>query len=374
MGKKNFQYGLFIKKNLTGALLIAVLAGASVFSKDLGITGDLAIQDILPFSGESLFRSQQKLALNFQQDISEQEYRDMQEYQTPHYITTVGGQDVIMQPETDASLLGDHSKIDLTAEDLEKLKDINYLKKMFYIVDKRTDLTQEDFSVEKFLEKDLRIDNTAEGPKILIFHTHSSEMYADSDPSNLQDGVIGAGEYLAKLLEERYGIETLHHTGRYDVVDGKGQVLGAYERMEPDIRKILSENPSIQMVIDLHRDGVAEGTRLVSTVNGKQCAQIMFFNGLCKLNKNGTLSSIEGLTNPYLEDNLALSFQMQLLANELYPGFTRKIYVNAYRYSLHMLPRSMLIEVGAQTNTKEEAFNAMEPLAQLLYEVLLGKE
>ena len=79
---------------------------------------------------------------------------------------------------------------------------------------------------------------------------------------------------------------------------------------------------------------------------------------------------IEYLQNPYREQNLAFSFQMQLNAQAYYPGFTRKIYLKGLRYNLHLRPRSALVEVGAQTNTYEEARNAMEPLSELLDMVL----
>jgi stage II sporulation protein P len=78
--------------------------------------------------------------------------------------------------------------------------------------------------------------------------------------------------------------------------------------------------------------------------------------------------------NPYLEDNLAFSFQMQLAAAEYYPDFTRKIYLKGYRYNMHYCPKSLLVEVGAQNNTLEEAKNAMEPLADVLSKVLTGTE
>ena len=136
------------------------------------------------------------------------------------------------------------------------------------------------------------------------------------------------------------------------------------------MEQILAENPSIEVVIDLHRDGVADTTRLATNINGVDMAQVMFFNGLCRLNKNGTTQAISGLENPYLKENLAFSLQMKKAADALYPGFSRKIYLNAYRFSLHMLPRSTLIEVGAQTNTKAEIWNAMEPLAKTLASVL----
>lgn len=54
----------------------------------------------------------------------------------------------------------------------------------------------------------------------------------------------------------------------------------------------------------------------------------------------------------------------------MYPGFVRHIYLKAYRYNLHLLPKSLLIEAGAQTNTVEEMKNAMEVLADTLCEVL----
>ena len=106
---------------------------------------------------------------------------------------------------------------------------------------------------------------------------------------------------------------------------------------------------------------------MVTEVNGKQTAKIMFFNGLSRTAANGNL---EYLYNPYLQDNLAFSLQMKLAAEEYYPGFTRANYLKGYRYNLHYVPKSMLVEVGAQTNTLEEAKNAMEPLADLLHKVL----
>ena len=83
----------------------------------------------------------------------------------------------------------------------------------------------------------------------------------------------------------------------------------------------MQENPTIEVVIDLHRDGVAENRHLVTEVDGKQTAMLMFFNGLSKTTSQGELTY---LYNPYITDNLALSFQMQLTAEEYYPGLTRK--------------------------------------------------
>ena len=92
----------------------------------------------------------------------------------------------------------------------------------------------------------------------------------------------------------------------------------AYNYAEPVIAAALEEHPSIQVVIDLHRDGVNGSKRLVTEINGKPTAQIMFFNGLSRTKESGELTS---LPNPYQAENLAFSFQMEYEAKQYYPGF-----------------------------------------------------
>ena len=242
----------------------------------------------------------------------------------------------------------------------KKLQDFDYLRQTFYQVDNTTTIGKNQLDVDKLMKPDLRIDQSVDGPQILIYHTHSQERYADSKDE--KTGVVGVGDYLTELLEEE-GFQVMHHKGEYDVGDRDH----AYSKAAPSIQKIINDNPSIQVVIDLHRDGVGENTRLVTTQNGKKMAKIMFFNGLSRTTASG---DIPYLKNPYISDNLAFSFQMQLAAAEYYPDFTRRIYLKGYRFNMHFCPKSMLVEVGAQTNTFEEAKNAMEPLADLFAKVL----
>ncbi|MCI8327542.1 MAG: stage II sporulation protein P [Lachnospiraceae bacterium] len=246
----------------------------------------------------------------------------------------------------------------------EKLSDFDYLRQNFYTVDRTTTITSDRLNAKKMLEKDMHLAKNVEGPQVLIYHTHSQEGYADSTPGDLNTSVVGVGEYLAQLLKEKYEIKVLHHTGTYDVNDRDH----AYSNAESAIQKILEENPTIEVVIDLHRDGVAEGTRLVTKQDGKQMASIMFFNGLSHTTALGDISYLE---NPYIQDNLAFSFQLQLKAAEHYPGFARPIYLKGYRYNMHFKPKSLLVEVGAQTNTLEEAKNSMVPLADILNKVIM---
>ena len=250
---------------------------------------------------------------------------------------------------------------------IDKLKDFEYLIHNFYTVDASTVVTENDLNAEKLLKKDMRIKKNQKNPQVLIYHTHSQEAFKDSKKGKTKDTIMGMGEYLAKLLNEKYGIPTLHHEGVYDLIDGKLDRSKAYQMAEPQIKKILSQNPEIEVVIDLHRDGVKESTHLATEIDGKQTAQIMFFNGMSKTKANGEISYLH---NPYKEDNLAFSLQMQLYAAEKFPGLTRRIYLKSYRYNMHLMPKSLLIEAGAQTNTVEEMRNSMEFLAQILYGVL----
>lgn len=248
----------------------------------------------------------------------------------------------------------------------EKLNDFDYLLQNFYQVDRTTTIDGSQLNAEAMLAKSMKLEGGSENVQILIYHTHSQEGYADSAPGDSSTSVVGVAEYLTTLLRDKYGFNVMHHTGEYDVIKRDD----AYSYAGPALEQILAENPSIEVVIDLHRDGVADTTRLVSEVNGKQTAQIMFFNGLSRTTSNGDIAY---LANPNLDYNLAFSFQLKLAAEEKYPGFARANYLKGYRYNLHYRPKSLLVEVGAQTNTLEEAMNAMEPLADILHKVLSGE-
>ncbi|MCC8167736.1 MAG: stage II sporulation protein P, partial [Clostridiales bacterium] len=250
--------------------------------------------------------------------------------------------------------------------DRDSLSDFDYLKSTFYQVDSTTNVTPELLDVSEFLTRDMTLVKSVDGsPQILIYHTHSQEGYADSVEGDSSTTVVGVGEYLTSLLTEQYGYFVLHHMGEYDVGDRDH----AYTNAAPALEELLEEYPSIQVVIDLHRDGVSDSTHLVTEINGKPTAQIMFFNGI---SHTTALGDISWLPNEYIEGNLAFSFRLQLAAAEYYPGLTRKIYIKGYRYNMHYLPQSLLVEVGAQNNTIEEAMNAMEPLAAILDYVLSG--
>ena len=263
---------------------------------------------------------------------------------------------------------------DFTASLPEKQRTYNWseltsydaLVREFYAIDPATAADETQLNQKALLGRVLSVQKrTDDQPQILIYHTHSQETFADSIPGNAQTGIMGVGEVLAEILRKQYGYNVMHHMGQYDVEKRDY----AYSNSLPALEAILKENPSIEVVIDLHRDGL-DGEKLVTQIDGKQVAKIMFFNGLSRTARNG---NVDYLPNPYIEENLAFSFQLQIKAQEYYPGFTRHIYLQSLRYNLHLKPRALLIEAGSQLNTVEEEKNAMEPLADILDRVLAGR-
>ena len=247
----------------------------------------------------------------------------------------------------------------------KKWENSKYLRKYIYQIDSTTMATENELNVKVLLNTNLKLRKSDE-PQILIYHTHGSEAYRGSRKGRKSDTVIGVGDVLTKRLEQK-NIKVVHDRNIYDVKNGKEERSKAYNYAATAIEKNLKKYPSIQVVIDLHRDGVNESTKLVTRQNGKRMAQIMFFNGMSRTATNG---NIKYLKNPNKQTNLAFSLQLQAQAALKYPGFTRKIYVKGYRYNLHYRGRSLLVEVGAQNNTLSEAKASMSLLAELLNNVL----
>ena len=253
----------------------------------------------------------------------------------------------------------------------QQLQESGFIKETFYSEDPTTQIQETQVQYQTLMGFDavLKQDNSA--PQILVYHTHSQERYLASetlgaDSTAQGTTVVDVGEYLCNLLRDQYGYNVIHHLGQYDVETRDD----AYANAKVGLEQVLAENPTIEVIIDLHRDETNPNTKLVTTVQDIPMAKFMFFNGLSYTRQIGTLNS---LPNPYVQDNLSFAFQMQLAAEEYYPGLTRRIYLKGYRYNLHYRPKSLLIELGSQTNTVDEALNACQPLAHIISMVLNGE-
>lgn len=236
----------------------------------------------------------------------------------------------------------------------------------YYIADVSVGDVSNVIDGEKLLSLDTSLGGISEEPQILIYHTHATEGYKNSRPGVEADTVVGMGDVLLEELTEK-GFSVLHDRTTYDFVNGSDNRNYAYTTARPQIEALLKEYPSIEVILDIHRDsGAARRTE----INGQSAAQVMLFNGLCR-NADGPISY---LSNPYLDNTLAFSLQLNLLGRERYPGLMYKIYLKNYRYNMHFTGHCMLVELGTEQNTVEEARLGIRYFAELLYELLTERK
>ncbi len=218
-----------------------------------------------------------------------------------------------------------------------------------------------------------QLDVSREGPKVLIVHTHSSEAYTqeagftytESDPLRTGDAaysVIRVGDEIAAALAAR-GIETLHETALNDYPSYDG----AYARMEETIRGYLAQYPSIQLVLDVHRDAAlnTDGSQLdfsCTLPDGARCAQVMLVVG----------TDEGGLYHPEWEENLANALKLQALLMRQTDGLCRSIDLRTERFNQHLTHGSLLAEFGAAGNTLSEALRAAQLFGAALGELIEG--
>ena len=234
-------------------------------------------------------------------------------------------------------------------------------------VNNETDLN---LDMEKLLNQKLAMDLSQRGPKVLIMHTHTSEAYTPTpenyyiptDPDRTEDpkyNVVKVGEELTKHLNA-FGVEVIHDKTIHDYPSYNGSYKSALRTIQAQIQK----NPSIRFVLDIHRDALTldHGQKLnVSTeIKGETAAQIMFVVGTDQW----------GLHHPQWKENFKLALKLQQKSSELYPGFARPILLTKFRYNQHLAPGSLIIEVGANGNTLEEALISTEYFAHIFAEVM----
>ena len=207
-------------------------------------------------------------------------------------------------------------------------------------------------------------------PQVLILHTHTTEGYMtyEADYYNAADrhrtddhtrNVCAVGEAL-RLTLAAYGITAIHDTTIHD----NPVYTGAYNRSAEVGKKYLEKYPSIQIVVDLHRDSVEEKgvmIRPTAMVEGKKAAQMMFVTGVV---------STDALPHPHWQQNLALTAHWQAALDKVCPDLMRPLNATASRYNQHLDPGWVLVEVGAEGNTVEEAVYSAQILGRTLAELL----
>ncbi len=226
--------------------------------------------------------------------------------------------------------------------------------------------------LEALMATPLTWDLTNSAPTVLILHTHATESYtrqgedySESSAFRTLDedyNMISIGTRVAELLREA-GIGVIHDRQLHDYPSYNG----SYNHARKAIRTVLAENPSICLVLDLHRDASGDLNnqfRPVADVDGENAAQIMLVMG----------TDAAGLTHPDWEKNLSLGLKLQAQLERQAPGITRPMSLRAQRFNQDLTPGSLLIEMGAAGNTHAEALRAAEQLANAIIALANGTQ
>ncbi|MCI8554331.1 MAG: stage II sporulation protein P [Clostridiales bacterium] len=227
-----------------------------------------------------------------------------------------------------------------------------------------------DVAAELAQKPDLGLANTEE-PQVLIMHTHTTEAYMTyyagyynpDDPSRSSDNsrnVVAVGEALAEALRGQ-GIGVIHDATVHD----SPKYTGAYERSAATVKALLEQYPSIRVVLDLHRDAIMRGgsakVKPTVEINGKKAAQIMLIS---------SVTDTASVPHPDWEQNLRFALRLQSAVHNQYPELARPLYLVDSRYNQHLTHGSLLVEVGSDSNTLEEAVYSGQLLGITLGQVL----
>ena len=216
-------------------------------------------------------------------------------------------------------------------------------------------------------ENNLNFDLSFNKKDILIFHTHTCESYTSSEKysyeqtgsfrtTDLNFSVARVGDELTSQLNS-YGFNVSHDKTYHDYP----AYSGSYARSLTTVQNILNSGSKADIVIDIHRDAIADSSYAPKVKIGEEYAsQLMFVIGT-----NGS-----GLEHPNWIQNLKFAIMVQQKANEMYPGLFKPIVVRSSRYNQHLTKCSSIIEVGATGNTLDEANTSMKYLAKVLSEVI----
>ena len=229
-----------------------------------------------------------------------------------------------------------------------------------------------DYAIDmtSLLQKDSPVALGEQGVQVLIMHTHGTEAYTQSPghayvasgeyrTTDSSANLLRVGQEICDILNDR-GVSAVHSRTLNDYP----AYNGSYNRALKDIQAHIQQYPTIQLVIDVHRDAIATGNTYYKTaaeVDGQQTAQLMFVTG----------TDAGGLTHDHWQDNLAFQAQLHDRLNSTYPGIMRPMSIRASRFNQHIRKGSMLVEVGACGNTLEEALAAAQIFANTLADALL---
>ncbi|HBH94747.1 MAG TPA: stage II sporulation protein P [Ruminococcaceae bacterium] len=235
-----------------------------------------------------------------------------------------------------------------------------------------TELDNDFVKSESEIPTEIKLEAYSDLPQVLIMHTHTTESYlvgsGDFQDENYTcrtadstQSVVAVGQKMSEKLAEK-GICVIHDGTLHDRADFNK----AYAYSEETVAKILEKYPSIKVVFDVHRDGIVEGdgtpVAAVNTINGKEAAQVMIIS-----------AATDGYyyVPDYLQ-NFHFACLLQQYMESTNPGITRPILFQYCNYNQHLTTGSLLLEVGSQGNTLEQALYTGELIGESIGAALMS--
>jgi len=256
-------------------------------------------------------------------------------------------------------------------EDMSNPPSQQYIKHGGGLIKNLTKLTEAQVYSQLGKKYTLSIKDIAK-PQVLIVHTHTTESYNQYDYKfydtrnnwrslDNNNNMAAIGAEMARVLAEN-GIGVIHDTTQHD----NPSYNGAYDKSAVTIKKLLKENPTISVVLDVHRDAIVRDNNLLvkplSVINGKKTSQIMIIAGC----DNGSFNMSNWPVN------LRFAANLQSRIAEKYPTLARPMYLTYKKYNQNLHDNSILVEVGSCGNTMEESLNSARLFAEVLSEMLIS--
>ena len=222
--------------------------------------------------------------------------------------------------------------------------------------------------IDAELSEPLELAPKADGRvEVLIMHTHATESYEGYDSeyydtrntwrsTDNNENMVAVGNVIEEELRKA-GIGVVHDTQQFDYPSYNG----SYDRAAVAVKEYLAQYPDIQLILDMHRDGIQRDTTTIvkpaTEIDGEPAAQIMILCG----------------SDPGVGDwgeNLRTAAAVTNLLESRYPTLTRPIYFSTGRYNMDLSGGTILLEFGSQANTLEEALTSARLTGQALGEWL----
>ena len=313
-----------------------------------------SLEEVLPVSGKaSVGQEQYKL-------LEVPTWRDVLFSGVPQLVTATQKPMVIAEksPSSPGQMMRD-TILFLTNVDIKDMRSVFQAEIPVLATVQTVTSTVSAMTLPNFPKFELTNKELSGKPLVGLYYTHTAESFVPSSgvthkPGGQRGDIVEVGGALAKKLNT-YGIGAVQNTNIHDYPS----FMKAYGVSELTVKSMLAENPSLQMIFDIHRDA-DKRANYVATVNGVQVARLMII----------VTTGQPGLIQPHWQQNHAFAKLIDAKMNERYPGVSRGIRMDDFRYNEHLHPRLLLVEVGCQENTKEEAERGIELFGDIIAEII----